>query len=415
MRVLFIHQNFPGQYLHLGPALVNRGDEAIAIGGPSAKAWPNLPLHRYSLPDPASVPCCHPWAADLQTKAIRGEKVGEVLAQVIQNGFKPDLVIGHPAWGELLAVKDILPDTPVLHQLEFIYPLSGGDTGFDPEFSSSDWSTRTSLRIKRATQILALHDFDWGLAPTRWQASTAPATFRSRISVIHEGIDSQQIQPKAHCSIRVVRAGRKFTAGDEIVSFAARSLEPYRGFHVFMRMLPRLQELRPNAHVVIVGDTGVSYGSHPPSGGSWKSVLLQELDGSLDRSRIHFVGRVPQSVLHDLFRVSACHVYLTYPFVLSWSLLEAMACEALVIGSETEPVKEVIRNGHNGLLVDFFDTEGLAQSIASVLDNPSSYEYLRRNARQTILDEYDLHTRCLPSQLELVDRLAMSPPYTWEE
>lgn len=405
LRILFIHQNFPAQYLHLARALVARGDQVAAIGGPTARALPRVSLHRYDPCPPAGIPPCHPWAGDFQTKILRAEAVCAILERLIASDFRPDLIVGHPGWGELLGVKDLLPDVPVLHQVEFVYRLDGADLGFDPEFLTPDWRSRTRLRLRRASQLLAFHDLDWGMSPTAWQASTAPAEFRQRISVIHEGIDTDRIAPRANCTVKLQRAGLAFRAGDEVVSFVARNLEPYRGFHRFMRMLPRFQQLRPQAHVLIVGGDGVSYGAAPPEGGTWKAQLLRELEGQLDLSRIHFVGRVSHSVLHDLFRVVACHVYLTYPFVLSWSVLEAMACGSVLVASATPPVEEVIQHGENGILVDFFDGDELAQRVAAVLADPAAFRLLAENARQTVVDAFDLNRYCLPRQLALVDRL----------
>jgi glycosyltransferase involved in cell wall biosynthesis len=406
MEVLFIHQNFPGQYRHLAAALRQRGDRVVAIGGPTARGLEGVELHRYDPMPPGGVPPCHGWAADFQTKVIRAEAVAMLLQRLVAAGLQPDLVVGHPGWGELLVVKDLLPNVPVLHQVEFVYQLQGGDVGFDPEFPPQGWQAGSRTRLKRAIQLLAFHDLDWGLAPTHWQASTAPQEFRDRLSVIHEGIDTAAIGPLPDRRITLQKAGLSFRPGDELVSFVARNLEPYRGFHRFLRCLPELQRLRPKAHVVIVGGDGTSYGAPPAGGGTWRQVLLQELEGRLDLSRIHFVGRVPHGVLHDLFRVCACHVYLTYPFVLSWSLLEAMACEAVVVGSATAPLQEVIRHGENGLLVDFFDAEGLAATLAQVLADPAGFRPLGQAARRSVVEHYDLHSVCLPRQLQLVDELA---------
>lgn len=403
--ILFVHQNFPGQYRHLAPALRRRGDQVVAIGGPTARPLEGIPLHRYDPMPSGGVPDCHPWASDLQTKALRAEAVGTLLERLLAAGLRPDLVIGHPGWGELLAVKDLLPEVPVLHQVEFIYQLSGGDTDFDPEFPSPSWRQRTRLRLRRSVQFLALQDLDWGLAPTPWQASTVPEPYRDRLSIIHEGIDTDAIRPEGPATVRLERAGLTFRPGDELVTFVARNLEPYRGFHVFLRMLPLLQELRPNVHVLIVGGDGVSYGSPPPEGGSWRARLLAELGGRLDDSRVHFVGTVPHALLHQVFRVSACHVYLTYPFVLSWSLLEAMSCGALVVGSDTAPLRDVIHHGENGLLVDFFDGEALARQVTAVLADPAAHQPLRQAARATVVERFDLQRVCLPRQLALVDRL----------
>jgi len=406
MNIVFIHQNFPGQYRHLAPALLERGDTVTAIGGPTSRALEGIPLHRYDPLPAAGVPACHPWAADLQTKCLRAEAVATLLDSLRSEGLRPDLVIGHPGWGELLAVKDVFPEVPVLHQVEFVYQLEGADTGFDPEFAVPGWRERARLRLRRAPQLLAFHDLDWGLAPTAWQASTVPPAFRERVSVIHEGIDTDRIAPRPGAEIHLAKAGLTFRPGDEVVSFVARQLEPYRGFHRFLRMLPQLQQLRPQAHVVIVGGDGVSYGSPPPQGGSWRQVLLRELEGQIDPSRLHFVGQVPHAVLHDLFRVCACHVYLTVPFVLSWSLLEAMACGAVVIGSATAPVMEVIEDGVNGLLVEYFDGDALAAAITQALADPARHRPLGETARELVVERYDLKGVCLPRQLELVDAVA---------
>ena len=406
MNLLIVHQNFPGQYRHLAAALVARGDRVVAIGGPTAQPLQGVTLHRYNPMPAAGVPPCHSWVGDMQTKVLRAEAVAAQVEALRNQGLKLDLVIGHPGWGELLAIKDVLPGVPVLHHLEFFYQLEGADSGFDPEFSQASWRSQARLRLRRAPQLLALEDLDWGLAPTHWQASTAPLVYRDRISVIHEGIDTTQAAPRQGAELHLKKAGLTLRAGDEVVSFVARNLEPYRGIHCFLRMLPLLQRLRPQARVVIVGEEVVSYGAPPPGGGSWKRALLQELSGQLDLSRIHFVGRVPQPLLHELFRICACHVYLTYPFVLSWSLLEAMACAAVVIGSATAPVQEVIESERNGLLVDFFDLEAMAHTMAAVLADPPRFRSLGQAARQTVVERYDLATICLPAQLALVDGLA---------
>jgi glycosyltransferase involved in cell wall biosynthesis len=404
MRVLLIHQNFPGQYRHLAPALAARGDQVLALGAPNAPGLAGLPLRRYPLPK--EVPPCHPWAADFQVKCLRAEAVARLAAQCRDEGFRPDLIIGHPGWGELLAIKDVFPSVPVLHQLEWVYPLTGGDSTFDPEFPSRASEVRSLVRLRRAHQLLAFHDLDHAWAPTHWQAASGPEEFRDRISVIHEGIDTPAIGPDPAAEVRLQRAGLTLRAGDEVLTFVARNLEPYRGFHTFMRLLPELQRRRPALRVLIVGGDGVSYGQPPAGGGSWRQALLQELQGQLDLNRLHFVGQVPHKVLHQLFQICRAHAYLTYPFVLSWSLLEAMACGAVVVGSATPPVEEVIETGRNGHLVDFFDREGWLTTLERVLAAPEEQRALAARARQTVVDRYDLRSRCLPRQLELVDQVA---------
>jgi glycosyltransferase involved in cell wall biosynthesis len=404
MRVLLIHQNFPGQYRHLAPALAARGDQLLALGAPHAPGLPPVDLRRYPLPKEA--PPCHPWAADFQTKCVRAEAVARLATQCRQEGFHPDLVIGHPGWGELLAIKDVFPSVPVLHQLEWVYPLTGGDSSFDPEFPVSEGEARSLVRLRRAHQLLAFHDLDHAWAPTHWQAASGPQEFRDRISVIHEGIDTRSIGPNPAVEVRLQRAGLTLRAGDEVLTFVARNLEPYRGFHTFMRLLPELMRRRPRLRVLIVGGDKVSYGRPPADGRTWRQVLLQELAGQLDMERLHFVGTVPHGVLHQLFQLCRAHVYLTYPFVLSWSLLEAMACGAVVVGSATPPVMEVIEAGRNGRLVDFFDQAAWLETLELVLAEPEAQRPLAAAARQTVVKRYDLRQICLPRQLALVDQVA---------
>ena len=404
MRVLLIHQNFPGQYRHLAPALAARGDQLLALGAPRAPGLAGVALRRYPLPKEA--PPCHPWAADFQTKCLRAEGVARLAAQSREEGFHPDLVIGHPGWGELLAIKDVFPSVPVLHQLEWVYPLEGGDSTFDPEFPLAGEEARSMVRLRRAHQLLAFHDLDRAWAPTHWQAASAPEVFREQISVIHEGIDTRAIGPDPKAEVRLQRAGLTLRKGDEVLTFVARNLEPYRGFHTFMRLLPELMRRRPSLRVLIVGGDGVSYGKAPAGGGTWREELLRELAGQLILERIHFVGHVPHGVLHQLFQICRAHVYLTYPFVLSWSLLEAMACGAVVVGSATPPVMEVIDNGRNGHLVDFFDREAWLDTLERVLAEPERQGEIAAQARQTVVERYDLREQCLPRQLALVDQVA---------
>ncbi|MFM9111605.1 MAG: glycosyltransferase [Prochlorococcaceae cyanobacterium] len=408
-RVLMVHQNYPGQYLHLAPALRDRGHQLVALGAAGARATAGIPLRRYD-PSPAGgIPPCHPWLADTQAKVIRGEAVGLVVRQLLDEGFAPDLVIGHPGWGELLALPDLLPGVPVLHQQEFVYRTEGADYGFDPAVDPPDWAGGTRVRLRRSLQLHALDTFRCGVTPTWFQWSSVPGPYRDRVQVIHEGVDTERITPQApegeSDELRLANRGLVIGQGEELVTFVNRNLEPMRGFHTFLRMLPLLQELRPKARVVVIGGDGISYGNPPPGGGSWRTWLLRELEGRIALDRVHFVGRVPPRVLHAVFRLSRCHVYLTVPFVLGWSMLEAMACGAVVVGSRTPPVQEVLDHGVNGLLVDFFDHEALARQVAEVLAEPARFQPLAEAARRTVVDRYDLRSRSLPALLALVDQL----------
>jgi len=247
------------------------------------------------------------------------------------------------------------------------------------------------------------------MSPTQWQRSRVPPEWRGRVSVVFDGIDTDRVAPDPQAALSVTLADgqtRTFRAGEEVLTFVNRNLEPYRGYHVFMRALPAILEARPNAVALIVGGDEVSYGAKAPAGTTWKQRFLDEVSDRLDLSRVFFLGKIPYPEYVTLLQVSACHVYLTYPFVLSWSCIEAMSAGAVVVGSDTAPVREVVSHEENGLLVDFFDVEGLARTAARVLAEPARYAPLREAARRLAVERYDLRRVCLPRQLALVGAVA---------
>lgn len=403
MRFLFVHQNFPGQFKHVSAALAAQGHEVVALGvNKPGEPVPGVKHVLYREQGYPSSNVKHVLAGalqELETKVARGECAARAMAALKQGGFVPDVVVVHSGWGEALFVKDVFPSARMVAYAEYFYGTPGGDSCFDPEFSTPSLEADERVRVKNTHLLHALGDCDFAIAPTQFQKDRHPAWAREKIRVIHEGIDTARFRPDPGASVQLRTAGLTLRPGGETVTFVVRQLEPYRGYHVFMRALPLLQELRPNARVVLVGADGTSYGSAPPAGKTWKNIFLEEVSARLDLSRVHFVGRVPHSVLTQLMQVSAVHVYLTYPFVLSWSLMEAMSIGCLVVGSDTAPVREVIEHGRNGLLTDFFDAEALAQVTADALARQAGLRLLREEARRTIVDSYDLRTRCLPEIL----------------
>lgn len=406
LRALFIHQNFPGQYAHLAPALAQRpGVQVWGIGEKEGYSAPGVRYVAYGAPKGAGEQT-HRYIRPYEAAIRRGQHIANRLVQLRdKEGLRPDVIICHPGWGEGLFLKDVFPQARTLFYWEFYYNAQGQDLGFDPaQPVSLDDAAR--VRILNSTQLASLQVADWGVSPTRWQWSRYPAWARRRITCLHEGVDTERCAPR-HGAVFRTPEGREFRKGDPVISYVARNLEPYRGFPSFMRALVHMQRARPDLHAVVVGGTEISYGRRPEGAESWKAKMLAELEGQLDLSRIHFTGRVPHDALHELFRVTAAHVYLTYPFVLSWSMLESMACGAVVVGSDTPPVAEVIRHGENGLLVPFFEPEALARTVLQVLADPAAHAPLAVAGRASVIARYDLATVCLPRQLDLVERLAV--------
>ena len=404
--ILFIHQNFPGQFRHIAPALANHGHQvhALAITG---QATPGVSLHSYR-PSKGSSTSIHPLASEFETKVIRAEACGQAMLQLKANGLMPDLVIAHPGWGEALFVKDVWKQTSLLSFLEFYYATSGTDVGFDPEFSKQGFFEYARLRVKNANNLLSLEISDFGLSPTNWQKQSHPQWTQDRIQVIFDGVDCDILKPNPSVRLNLKReTGESFslTSKDEIITFVNRNLEPYRGYHSFMRALPKILAARPNARVLIVGGDGVSYGAKAPEGKTWKQIFLDEVKSRIDLERVHFLGNVPYPIFTQLLQLSSCHVYLTYPFVLSWSCIEALSTGCLVIGSDTGPVREVIEHGVNGLLVDFFNYEAIADAVIRSLSDPASFIRMRQNARASAKDNYDLRSVCLPKQLALIESI----------
>ncbi|MCE6950526.1 glycosyltransferase [Cereibacter sphaeroides] len=405
MKILFVHQNFPGQFLHLAPELARRGHECLALTDGTNMREAPIPVLRYRHDTPLPDPQATRLGRNYTQMSDRGVTVARAGVQLRdQRGYRPDVIFGHSGWGETLFLKEVWPEAKLLIYAEFYYRGIGQDVAFDPEFDRRGFDAVMIAQGRAAHLGQALLHADAGLSPTLWQASTYPPPLRRMIEVIHDGVDTQAVAPDPGAGF-ALPDGRVLRPGDEVLTFVNRNLEPYRGYHVFLRALPAVLAARPDAQVVLVGGDGVSYGPAPAEG-TWKERVLAEVGDRLDLSRLHFVGRVPYDRFKALMQVSRAHVYMTYPFVLSWSMLEAMSAGALVIGSRTAPVEEVIRHGMNGLLVDFFDVKGWSEVMTEALADPDRFRPLRDAARGTILSRYDLRSVCLPRMVEFVERFA---------
>jgi len=408
MNILFIHQNFPGQFKFLAPALVQQGHKVVAMTMQTVKAseWQGVKLVSYTA-SRGTTANMHPWVSDFETKTIRGEACFRAGLQLKAQGFNPDVIIAHPGWGESLFLKDIWPEAKLGIYCEFYYHPEGADVGFDPEFPAKDVGDVCRLRLKNLNNLLHFEVANAGISPTYWQASTFPEPFRSKITVVHDGIDTEVLAPNPDVSL-TLNGNIVLSKADEVVTFVNRNLEPYRGYHIFMRALPEILKRRPNARILIVGSDDVSYGARPDNNQKWKEIFASEVRpqiSDLDWTRVHFLGNLPYEHFIPLLQLSTVHVYLTYPFVLSWSLLEAMSVGCAIVASNTQPLTEAISHGDTGRLVDFFDSTGLANEVCDLLDDPVSRQELGVNARAFAKANYDLKTVCLPRQLLWVEAL----------
>ncbi|MCR8549322.1 glycosyltransferase family 4 protein [Salipiger sp. P9] len=414
MKILCIHQNFPGQYKHLAPALVQNGHQVVALTPKVKKAtrWSGITVLPYRIQG-SSTQGIQPLLADFETKLIRATSCYRAALTLKEKGFEPDVILAHHGWGESLFLKDVWPRARMGLYCELYHLTTDTFVAFDPEFQKSAPSS-DALRIRMKNLNNRLHEeiMDAGLSPTRFQAATFPAQWRDRITVAHDGIDTDLVRPDPAARLEL-DDGRALTRDNEVITFINRNLEPYRGYHIFMRALPEILRRRPNAQITVIGGDEVSYGSKPPKGQTWKQIFIDEVKDQIseaDWQRVHFLGRVPYERFLAMMQVSRAHVYLTYPFVLSWSLLEAMSAECAIIASGTEPVREVMTEGETGWMVDFFDGAALVDRLCALLDDPETRARLGRNARAYVRETYDLQTRCLPRHVSWVDRLATLAP-----
>lgn len=412
MQILIVHQNFPGQYKHLAPALVKQGHRVFSLTPKVEKItqWNGVTLLPYKISRSSSTDI-HPWLSDLETKVIRAEACYRQALVFKEKGLNPDIILAHHGWGEPMFLKDVWPDAKMGLYCELYHQDNEETVNFDPEFKTKDMKANAlRLRLRNLNNALHFDIGDAGISPTEFQADTFPEPFRSKISVIHDGIHTDLVKPKADAVLKV-SDDLSLTRDDEVITFINRNLEPYRGYHAFMRALPKLLKKRPDAQVVLLGGDDVSYGSKPPAGQTWKQIYIDKVRGQIsdeDWARVHFMGRVPYDTFLAMLQVSRLHIYLTYPFVLSWSLLEAMSAEAAILASDTAPVLEAIRHDETGWLTDFFDSDALVEKADALLEDADTRARLGKVAREFVLKTYDLKTQCLPKQLKWVEALAAS-------
>jgi len=402
MKIVFIHQNFPSQFKRLAPRLAeNPENNVIAISATKPdKIFENVPVYVYQIKKNKNNHI-HKLLVEQEAKILRGEAVAKVASKLKEKeGFYPDVIYAHPGWGELLFIKEVWPNSKIIAYFEYFYQEQGQDVNFDPEFPiKPDDSYR--LRLKNFVNYQALEYVDKGITPTHWQHNTYPKWARNKISVIHEGIDTKKCKPDKTQQVTLPQSGINLDSKQQIITYISRNLEPLRGFHCFMRALPKLLQRYPEAHVLILGDNGSGYGETLSKGKTHKNNLLREMGDLVNPKQVHFLGSVPYDVYINVLQISTVHVYLTYPFIVSWSLLEAMSCSCAIVASKTQPVEEFIKHKKQGLLVDFFNQEQLIKSVSQLLDDDRLRNKLGKNARKHILKHYKFDD-CMKHHLQFI-------------
>ncbi|MCT8268919.1 glycosyltransferase [Afifella sp. JA880] len=397
MKILFLHNNFPGQYRRLINFLKDDPlvEDMIAVTLETNQQ--KFPLKKVLYkPHRPVTKGIHPAVVSFESAVINAQNVFQKLVSVKQSGWKPDIICGHSGWGPTMFLRELWPDTRMLTYYEWWYNSTGADTDFLRR-EPAPYDERVRMQMKNAPFLADLSIMDWGICPTRFQHSQFPAMFRDKIELLHDGVDTDFMCPDRSDTLTI--GDKTFRAGDEIVTYATRGMEPYRGFPQFMEAVAKLQKRRPNMQTIVVGRDRVAYGSKRSDGKTYKEHALETLD--LDLSRIHFLDLVPLEKLRTVFRISSVHVYLTVPFVLSWSMIEAMSTGVLLLGSDTDPIREMIEDGKNGLLVDFFDSDKIAARMEEALAGQQKFVPLRAAARRTVLERYAMK-HLLPCHRQLM-------------
>lgn len=405
MRVLFAHQSFPSQFKYLAPSLAKLGHQVVFMSAPTEKRLPGVAQHFYTLgPEEHCESTLLKPLADALRYGLAARQAATSLAEM---GFSPDVIVAHPGWGEALFLKDVFGSAHLVSFLELFFTPE--DSFFDFASPSPDIDTRALLHMRNGPLLEALIHSSWNIAPTEWQRNLFPDHFMDRTTVIHEGINVSKFAPTSGAELRC-DDGTLLKQGMEVVTFVARYLEPIRGLKSFLMAAELILKQRPKAHIVVVGHDRGGYGDPPPKGCTHKEVILGSCD--LDRRRVHFMGCVGQSIVVKVLQMSTVHVFLTYPFLISYSVLEALACECVLIASDTGPVREIVADGTNGLVVDFFDAEQIANLACSVLARPEDFALLGRRGRDLIARKYNALIN-VNRQIELIRNVAArdEPPF----
>ena len=399
MHLLFVHQNFPAQFGHVAHYLAERhGYRCTFVSERPPAREGGVERIQYRIQGGATQQN-HYCSRTFENAVWHSHAVFEALKA--RPDIQPDLIVGHSGFGSTLFLRELY-SCPIINYFEYFYRPVNSDMDFRPDFPCSELD-RLRARARNAMLLLDLENCDRGYSPTHWQRERLPREFRDKVRVIFDGIDTQLWHPGAHPSGEPRRLGNHTFADDvRVVTYATRGMESMRGFDIFMKMAKKLCDRRKDVVFLIAGEDRVCYGGDDKVTGkkSFKEWVLSQ--DNYDPSRFIFLGLVLPPVLAQILAWADLHVYLTVPFVLSWSLMNALACGATVLASDTAPVREMIEHGKNGLLVDFFDVDGFAETANRVLDAPREFKRLGAAGMEMIRSRYSLDV-CLPQMMELYE------------
>lgn len=396
MKILFLHRSFPSQFKFLAIALsVDPNSSVMFITNDKETELDGITKYVYDVPDQGASDC-HPYLKSFERDILHGQAAAKVALGLKKQGIKPDIIVGH-SWGTSLFIKEVFPDVPFICYFEWFNKTENSIADFDGKEPTAIKTINEKAMLKcNNTRVLAdLCNCDGAMSPTNWQKSQFPKEFQDKIKVIYDGVDTHLCKPDENASFLIKDKNLTLTAKDEVITYATRGLEPIRGFPQFMEAVEKLLVSRPNAHFVIAGKDAVTYGQKLEKG-TYKELMLSKFN--IDLKRVHFVDKLPYEEYLKLLQISSVHIYLTYPFILSWSFIDAMSVGCCIVSSKTPPVMEVMEDNKNGLLVDFFNVGELVNKVEYALNHKAEMQVLRNNARQTIIEKYSMDI-CLPEQI----------------
>jgi glycosyltransferase involved in cell wall biosynthesis len=403
MHILFVHQNFPAQFGHIADYLArNKGYHCTFVSEKPSGRVGSIERIQYRIQGGATERN-HYCSRTFENTIWHSHAVYEALKA--RPDVQPDLIVGHSGFGSTLFLPELY-DVPIINYFEYFYRSHNSDMDFRPDFPSTELNNLRA-RARNAMLLLDLENCDRGYSPTRWQRDRLPDLFHDKVKVIFDGIDTALWRPLPAGPRRL--GEREFPPEVKIVTYATRGMESMRGFDIFMKVAKQICDRRNDVIFLVAGEDRVCYGGDQAITGTrtFKEWVLSQ--GSYDISRFLFLGLVPASQLAQLFNITNVHIYLTVPFVLSWSLMDALACGATILASATAPVREMVRDGENGLLADFFDVNGMVEIVERVLDHPADYAHLGRAGVELVRERYSLDI-CLPQMLALYEEALAAGP-----